>query len=178
MIASRTVEARSLDYGALAGLIILGLTALVIASIAVYPDARDQPRHHGRHVRRHRHVDSARIGSASTPCSGPLLGNLQTIAWRLRPISTEPLFALFLVSWALHSTITHGVQLPKGRHWLPVATLLLVVIASSLVTTKLSLTLKEGIKWLEIVLLASYVSVNFREGRAIRGAPEHVVSGG
>src|SRR5215203_3171700 len=167
MIASRTVEARSFDYRALAGLITLGLIALAIAVIAVIPTLEISLAIMA--------VTFVVIGTLIRPGLGVLLllalvpysgiFKLSLGDFDLSP--TEPLFALFLVSWALRSTITHGVQLPKGRYLAPVATLLLVVIASSLATTKLSLTLKEGIKWLEIVLLASYVSVYFREGRAI-----------
>jgi putative inorganic carbon (HCO3(-)) transporter len=76
---------------------------------------------------------------------------------------TEPLFALFLISWGLRASVQHRTLLPPARFLAPVATLLLFVIVSSLAASKLPLTAKEAIKWLEILSISAFVAVYFRE---------------
>jgi O-antigen ligase len=167
VIASRIVAERSLDLGAVARFTALGLLALAIPIIAVVPTLEISLAVMG--------VIIAVVGTIIRPTFGvalllmvvPFSGVFKLSLGDFDLSATEPLFAVFVVSWALRSSIDHGVHLPQGRYLAPVATLLLLVMASSLASTKLTLTLKEAIKWLEILLLASYVAVNVRETRSV-----------
>jgi O-antigen ligase len=163
VIASRMMESRLIELAGIARALPIALLALASAAIAVVPDLE---------------ISAAAmaaifvvIGTLIRPETGimillavvPFSGIFKLSLGDFDLAPTEPLFAVFLVSWALRSAVTHGVRLPTGRHLAPVAALLLLVIASALTSTKLTLTLKEAIKWLEILLVASFVSVYFRQ---------------
>jgi O-antigen ligase len=167
VIACRTADAPSVPYLAFARLILLSLIAFAIPAIAVAPELEMSAAATA--------VLFVLVGTLIRPEVGimlllalvPFSGIFKLSLGDFDLSPTEPLFAVFLISWGLRSAMTHGVRLPRGRYLAPVATLVLLVLASALASTKLSLTLKEAIKWLEILLIASFVSVYFRETRAI-----------
>jgi O-antigen ligase len=167
VIASRPVEPRFIDLVGFARLVPIVLLALAISAIAVVPDLEISAAAVG--------VIFVVIGTLIRPEFGvmvlltlvPFSGIFKLSLGDFDLSPTEPLFAVFLVSWGLRSALSHGVRLPSGRYIAPVAALLLLVMASALTSTKLTLTLKEAIKWLEILLVASFVSVYFRQVKTI-----------
>lgn len=103
----------------------------------------------------------AAILLAIVPFSGALklpLGDLD-----LAP--TEPLFALLLVSWGMRSSVRHQLMLPSGRVLAPVLALLALTIASAAAAANVAYTAKEVVKWVEILLISSFVAINFRSQR-------------
>jgi O-antigen ligase len=162
------VEPGIIGISALARLLPIVLLALAIAAIAVLPELEISAAAMA--------VILVLVGTLIRPEAGvmfllalvPFSGIFKVSLGDFDLAPTEPLFAIFLVSWGLRSAAgSHGFRLPSGRYLAPLATLLLLVLASALTSTKLTLTLKEGIKWLEILLIASFVSVYFRQTRLV-----------
>ncbi|MFN0070915.1 MAG: hypothetical protein ACKVVP_05430, partial [Chloroflexota bacterium] len=162
MIADRLLP-RTIDLGSLARLLPLALICLAIPVIAVVPTPEVSVGIMGglfvAIATLIRPGFALVLLLALVPFSG--IFKISLGDFDLSP--TEPLFALFIASWALSSTLSHIVALPRGRYLAPVATLFVLVLASAIVTTKLPLTAKEAIKWLEVLLIGSYVAVHVRE---------------